>query len=124
MPHHGETYDTDSFVEIRFKEYGLDSFEVVDNGVGIEKKNFGTLARKHHTSKLDTFEDLTTVDTFGFRGEALSSLCEMATVQMSTATQDEEPVGYIVEFDKNGNPSGHEKTVARQVRKDQGPLFF
>ncbi|EHL02939.1 putative DNA mismatch repair protein PMS1 [Glarea lozoyensis 74030] len=59
---------------VRFKNQGLESIEVQDNGDGISPQNYETLALKHHTSKLATYSDLTTLQTFGFRGEALSSL--------------------------------------------------
>ena len=45
-----------------------------DNGCGVEEVNFAGLTLKHHTSKLRDFSDLTNVDTFGFRGEALRSV--------------------------------------------------
>ena len=61
-------------IEVRFKNHGLDSIEVQDNGKGIAPEDFETLALKHYTSKLASYEDLTSLDTFGFRGEALSSL--------------------------------------------------
>ena len=50
---------------------------VNDNGSGVEPLNFEALTLKHHTSKLRDFSDLTSVETFGFRGEALSSLCAL-----------------------------------------------
>ena len=64
-------------VEIKLKEFGVESFEVNDNGSGIEEKDFKAIALKHCTSKLREFDDLNSVDTFGFRGEALSSLCAL-----------------------------------------------
>ena len=63
--------------EVRLKDYGSDLIEVVDNGHGVEKENFAGLTLKHHTSKLRDFTDLVGVETFGFRGEALSSLCAL-----------------------------------------------
>ena len=65
-------------IEIRFKNHGLDSIEVQDNGNGIGPEDYETIALKHYTSKLSTYEDLTQLDTFGFRGEALSSLCALS----------------------------------------------
>ncbi|KAJ6674924.1 MISMATCH REPAIR ENDONUCLEASE PMS2-RELATED [Salix viminalis] len=62
-------------IEIILKDYGLESFQVIDNGCGISPNNFKVLALKHHTSKLGDFHDLQSLTTFGFRGEALSSLC-------------------------------------------------
>ena len=69
-----------SFVEVRLKEYGLELVEVADNGSGVEPENFEALTLKHHTSKLREFTDLHSVATFGFRGEALSSLCALRYV--------------------------------------------
>jgi DNA mismatch repair protein PMS2 len=102
--------------EVRFKEYGAESIEVIDNGTGISADNYDSLALKHHTSKLTCFQDLTSVSTFGFRGEALSSLCELSNLQVVTATRDEEPVGTILELDRDGTVQSRDKKVARQVR--------
>lgn len=64
--------------EVRLKEYGSELIEVVDNGSGITEEDFGAIALKHHTSKIRQFSDLEVgVTTFGFRGEALSSLCAL-----------------------------------------------
>lgn len=64
-------------MEIKLKEFGMESIEVYDNGSGIEEKDFDAIALKHCTSKLRDFSDLMIVETFGFRGEALSSLCAL-----------------------------------------------
>ena len=66
-----------SNIEVRLKNWGADSLEVVDNGSGVLPENLAALALKHHTSKLNVFADLVGVETFGFRGEALSSLCAL-----------------------------------------------
>ena len=63
--------------EIKLKEHGLELVEVTDNGSGVTPANFASLTLKHHTSKLSEFDDLLSVSTFGFRGEALSSLCAL-----------------------------------------------
>lgn len=72
---------------------------------------------KHHTSKLASFEGLTSVVTFGFRGEAISSLCAMSeSVTVTTATALEAPMGTVIEFDRNGRVVNRDAKVARQVR--------
>ena len=63
--------------EVKLKDHGLELIEVSDNGSGVAPANFAALTLKHHTSKLTEFDDLLTVSTFGFRGEALSSLCAL-----------------------------------------------
>ncbi|KAJ6550886.1 DNA mismatch repair protein [Mycena vulgaris] len=99
-------------LEVRFKQYGLAAIEVIDNGGGISEENYEGLALKNHTSKLSTFTDLTTVTTFGFRGEALSSLCALCeSVVVSTATQA--PMGVTLEMESSGKIR-HKGKVARQ----------
>ena len=65
-------------LEIRLREHGSELVEVSDNGSGVCEENFEGLTLKHHTSKIKDFSDLEVgVATFGFRGEALSSLCAL-----------------------------------------------
>ncbi|KAG8906774.1 hypothetical protein FRB99_006151 [Tulasnella sp. 403] len=102
-------------IEVRFKEYGLKSIEVIDNGSGISKENYESLALKHHTSKLATYEDLTTVRSFGFRGEALSSLCALSeSVVFTTATAEAAPMGTILEYERSGKLKHCNGRIARQ----------
>ncbi|KAI0272033.1 hypothetical protein BGY98DRAFT_1003906 [Russula aff. rugulosa BPL654] len=102
-------------VEVRFKDYGLKALEVIDNGSGIAPENYESIALKHHTSKLASFSDLTSVLTFGFRGEALSSLCALSeSVTVTTATATQAPMGTILVFDKAGRLTSSNGKVARQ----------
>ncbi|PKK63762.1 DNA mismatch repair protein MutL [Rhizophagus irregularis] len=89
-------------IEIRFKEYGIQSVEVIDDGIGIHHNDYESLALKYHTSKLSCFEDLTEINSFGFRGEALSSLCALSKLVVSTCTQEETPTGTKLEYDSHG----------------------
>ncbi|KAF9959539.1 Mismatch repair endonuclease pms2 [Modicella reniformis] len=78
--------DAGSTSFIKFKQMGLDHITVTDNGSGISDTNLETLALKHYTSKLSSFNDLAHVRSFGFRGEALSSLCALANLTVTTCT--------------------------------------
>lgn len=91
-----------SSIEVRFKNYGLDSIEVSDNGSGISQANYENLALKHYTSKLSSYDDLSQLQTFGFRGEALSSLCALSTFSVVTAQAHEVPRGNKLEFETSG----------------------
>ncbi|KAJ2664560.1 ATP-binding mismatch repair protein [Coemansia sp. RSA 1200] len=89
-------------VDIRMKGSGLGGITVADNGYGIGTGDHVTLCRKHWTSKISSFDDLAGVSTFGFRGEALSSLCAVATVTVTTATSESAPMGTQLEYDGDG----------------------
>ncbi|KAK4157251.1 hypothetical protein C8A00DRAFT_29815 [Chaetomidium leptoderma] len=89
-------------VEVRFKNQGLDSIEVQDNGSGIAPNNYETIALKHYTSKLSSYDDLSELQTFGFRGEALSSLCALSRFSVVTCTQQEAPRATRLEFETSG----------------------
>ncbi|KAL7151244.1 hypothetical protein ABFS83_04G018400 [Erythranthe nasuta] len=100
-------------VEISLKEYGQESFQVIDNGSGISPPNFKVLALKHHTSKLLDFPDLQSLKTYGFRGEALSSLCALGDLTVETRTVNEVVATHLT-YDHMGLLTAERKT-ARQV---------
>ena len=58
-------------------------------------------ALKHHTSKISNFSDVASVDTFGFRGEALSSLCALSELSVTTRHETADQGTKIV-YDANG----------------------
>ena len=89
-------------VEVKLKNYGLDGVEVSDNGHGISESELEAITMRHATSKLSTMEDLDSVKTYGFRGEALSSLCALAKVTMITATSDAHS-GFKATFNEYGH---------------------
>ncbi|KAI6660844.1 Mismatch repair endonuclease PMS2 [Oopsacas minuta] len=88
-------------IEVYLDNYGSESIEVVDNGEGILPQNFSTICLKHFTSKLTEFSDLQELETFGFRGEALSSMCAVSDMSIVThhASQD---VGSCLEYNSSG----------------------
>ena len=90
-----------SYIEIRLRGQGAEMVEVSDNGHGVEEENFPGLTVKHATSKLREFSDLTAVETFGFRGEALSSLCALSKLGVSTRHK-EAKLGTILNYDHDG----------------------
>ena len=109
-------------VEIRVKEFGLECVEVSDNGSGVAREDVPLLTQKYATSKLREFKDLEKVGTFGFRGEALSSLCGTCGRLVVTTRTASEDSGLRVTFDKNGNIETEEicaRSVGTTVRVEE-----
>ncbi|KAK4065712.1 uncharacterized protein Triagg1_8481 [Trichoderma aggressivum f. europaeum] len=88
--------------DVRFKNQGLDSIEVQDNGSGISPANYSSVALKHYTSKLSSYSDIESLRTFGFRGEALASLCALSILTVTTCLEQEAPKGSKLTFHPSG----------------------
>lgn len=73
-------------VDVRLENYGFDKIEVRDNGEGIKAVDVPVMAVKYYTSKISSHEDLENLTTYGFRGEALGSICSVAEVVVTTRT--------------------------------------
>ena len=77
-----------SAITVEIRDGGIGLIRVTDDGDGIEKSQVSKAFYRHATSKIQTAEDLTRVMSLGFRGEALSSICAVAQVEMITRTKD------------------------------------
>lgn len=73
-------------VTVEIKDGGLSFIRITDNGAGIEKGEVPTAFIRHATSKIMTIEDLLSVSSLGFRGEALASIAAVAQVELITKT--------------------------------------
>lgn len=78
-----------SAVTVEIKGGGIDMIRVTDNGSGIEKSQIRKAFKRHATSKLMSIDDLYSIHSLGFRGEALSSIASVAQVDMITKTKEE-----------------------------------
>ncbi len=100
-------------VTVEIKGGGIDMIRVTDNGSGIEKSEIRKAFKRHATSKLKTIDDLFSIHSLGFRGEALSSISSVAQVDMITKTQNDVTGtrysingGEEVGFEEIGAPDG------------------
>lgn len=80
---------------IEVRNAGIDYLKVTDDGVGIKKDEIKVAFKEHATSKLNSIEDLDSIESFGFRGEALPSILAVSDVALTTKSKDEpENFGY------------------------------
>ena len=93
-------------ITIEIKGGGIESIRVTDNGCGIEKGELKTAFMRHATSKISKAEDLMSVKSLGFRGEALSSISSVTKVEIITKTHGS-IVGtrFLIEGGKEGELS-------------------
>jgi DNA mismatch repair protein MutL len=71
-------------INIVLEQGGKKSISITDNGTGMLPEDAHICFERHTTSKLSTFDELETISTFGFRGEALASMCGVAQVTVTT----------------------------------------
>lgn len=88
-------------VTVEIKEGGISFIRITDNGCGIEKKQVPIAFLRHSTSKIRSVEDLLSIHSLGFRGEALSSIAAVSQVELITKTYDElTGTRYVIEGSK------------------------
>ena len=75
-------------ITVEIREGGIGFIRITDNGCGIPKQELPLAFLRHSTSKIRSAEDLLTVSSLGFRGEALSSIAAVSQVELITKTAD------------------------------------
>ena len=106
-----------SAITIEVKEGGISFIRITDNGCGIPKKEISKAFLRHSTSKIRKIEDLSTISSLGFRGEALSSIAAVSQVELITKTYDElTGTRYLID-------GGEEKSI-EDIGAPQGTTFI
>ena len=83
-------------IKIIVVDAGRTSIQVIDNGIGMSSEDATTAFQRHATSKISISDDLYSLSTFGFRGEALASIAAVAQVELRTRRKDDE-TGTLIE---------------------------
>lgn len=89
-------------IDVKLENYGLDRIEVRDNGSGIRAEDTAVMGVRHFTSKICSHEDLENLQSYGFRGEALGSICAVAEVAVTTKTKEDD-ISIQYTLDISGN---------------------
>ena len=84
-----------SCIEINVKDSGKTMIQVIDDGIGMSKKDLRVSFQRHSTSKLIDSNDLFKIKTKGFRGEALSSISSISQVEIHT-NQSKKKLGNMI----------------------------
>ena len=85
-------------IQVIVRDAGRTLFQVVDNGSGMSETDARMAFERHATSKIRSAQDLFSLRTMGFRGEALASICAVAQVEVLTRRADDE-IGTRLEID-------------------------
>ncbi|MDF2820064.1 MAG: mismatch repair protein MutL [Clostridiales bacterium] len=100
-------------IAVELKDGGISLVRVTDNGSGIEKEDIRNAFLRHSTSKIKSVEDLFTITSLGFRGEALSSIAAISQVELITKVKSGlTGIRYSIEggsdksFEEIGSPDG------------------
>ena len=97
-------------IQLLIKDAGRLKIQVIDNGIGMSANDVCLAFERHATSKIKSADDLFSITSKGFRGEALSSIAAIAHIEVLTKTEKDEIGNYIRIF--GGKVNKQEKSVA------------
>ncbi len=104
-------------VTVEVKEGGISFIRITDNGCGIDREQVRLAFLRHSTSKIRRVEDLVTVSSLGFRGEALSSIAAVSQVELITKTPEGiSGVRYCIE--------GGKEVLLEEIGAPEGTTFL
>ena len=77
-----------SIIKIYLEKGGIEKITIEDDGIGIEKKQLNKAFERHATSKISKIEDLSNINTLGFRGEALPSIASVSRIKIQSKSKN------------------------------------
>lgn len=111
-------------IQISVVNGGIDLIEVSDNGIGIPKENLENVFDSHTTSKISSFDDLNTLLTMGFRGEALSTIVAVSKVKLISKYLNEDIANeiYYTDGEKSIKSAAREEGTLVRVENIFGDI--
>ena len=106
------------------KDAGKTLIQVSDNGSGMSKEDLKICCLRHSTSKIKRSEDLYSLKTMGFRGEALSSISSVAQVSIVSRSNDKNSLGYELKIDGGSEKSFNEIVCNKGTSISVKNIFF
>jgi DNA mismatch repair protein MutL len=110
-------------IDVEIEAGGRRSIRVVDDGCGMDPEDARLALRRHATSKIAAAEDLWTLSTFGFRGEALPSIAAVARLTLSTRPADA-PAGFRLTVEAGVETEARETGMPAGTQVEVRDLFF
>ncbi|WP_394833225.1 DNA mismatch repair endonuclease MutL [Pendulispora rubella] len=110
-------------VRVEIEQGGLQRIRVSDDGSGMDPEDASLCLLRHATSKIDRVEDLSSLRTFGFRGEALPSMASVSKLVLITRDRSQSE-GTEVQIDGGGTPRVKPAGCAVGTSIDVRDLFF
>ena len=98
-----------SKIKIIIKNAGKNLIQVIDNGIGMSRNDMYKSFIKHATSKINKIDDIFSINSMGFRGEALAAISSVSMIEMSSSKLNEND-GYFIEL--NGGKVISEKELS------------
>ena len=118
-------------ITVEIKRGGISYLRVTDDGCGISHEDIPTAFMRHATSKVYTQDDLDSINTLGFRGEALASVCAVSRVELLTKQREDQlgsiyriEAGEPVEYDRAGCADGTTIIIRDLFYNTQARLKF
>ncbi|MCB9492982.1 MAG: DNA mismatch repair endonuclease MutL [Epsilonproteobacteria bacterium] len=105
-------------IELHVKKAGKELIRVVDDGCGMSADDAKLSVVTHATSKITTLDDLEYVASFGFRGEALASVCAVSKLRIKTKLASEKKTALGLQLDYANGVLVNEQEVACSVGTD------